>query len=91
MVKSEYNNAPNRNLSGGYTPRKQDSVMVGAPFPDPKTYIPDPKKHLYVSLAKSVVRIGGYALLLGIPSGWAVAASIVLIASELIGIVEELV
>lgn len=55
------------------------------------SYVPDPKKHLIVSLTKSVVRIAGYALLLGIPSGWAVAASIVLIASEAIGILEELV
>lgn len=55
------------------------------------TYVPDPKKHLIVSLVKSAVRIAGYALLLGIPSPWAVAASIVLIASEVVGIFEELV
>lgn len=70
---------------------QQDSEMLCAPFPDPKTYVPDPKKHLYVSLAKSVVRIMGYALLLGIPSDWATAAAIILVASELIGIAEELV
>lgn len=52
---------------------------------------PDPKKHLYVSLVKSGVRIAGYALMLGIPSGWAVAAAVVLILSEAVGIVEELV
>jgi hypothetical protein len=55
------------------------------------TYVPDPKKHLFVSLVKSGIRIGGYLLLLGIPSGWAVAASVVLVVSELVGIVEELV
>jgi hypothetical protein len=55
------------------------------------SYVPDPKKHLYVSLAKSIVRIAGYGLLFGIPSGWAVAAAVVLIASEAIGIIEELV
>lgn len=54
-------------------------------------YVPDPKAHLYASIAKSIVRISGYALLFGIPSGWAVAAAIVLIASEWIGILEELV
>ena len=55
------------------------------------TYAPDPKKHLIVSLVKSGIRIGGYLLLLGIPSSWAIAASIVLIASEVVGILEELV
>jgi hypothetical protein len=55
------------------------------------SYVPDPKKHLYVSLAKSIVRITGYGLLFGIPSGWAVAAAAVLVASEIIGILEELV
>jgi hypothetical protein len=54
-------------------------------------YIPDPKKHLYVSLAKSGVRITGYALMLGIPNIWAVTAAVVLIISEGVGIVEELV
>ena len=52
-------------------------------------YIPDPKKHLVVSLVKSGVRIAGYALLFLIPhGGWAAA---VLIASEVVGIIEELV
>ena len=48
---------------------------------------PDPKKHLYASLVKSAARLVGYALIpLNIP-----AAAMVLIFSELIGIVEELV
>lgn len=55
------------------------------------SYVPDPKKHLVVSLTKSVVRIGGYALLFGIHSPWAIAAATVLVVSELIGIIEELV
>jgi hypothetical protein len=54
-------------------------------------YIPDPKKHLFVSLVKSGVRIVGYLLLLGIPSSWAILASAVLVSSEIIGILEELV
>lgn len=48
---------------------------------------PDPKKHQLVSFAKSIVRLAGYALL---PFS-IVTATIVLVISELIGIVEELV
>jgi hypothetical protein len=55
------------------------------------TFIPDPKKHLIVSLVKSVIRIGGYALLLFSGNHWITASGIVLIISELIGIIEELV
>jgi hypothetical protein len=57
----------------------------------PKSYVPDPKKHLVVSLVKSGIRIVGYLLLLGIPSQYAIAASIILVLSEVVGIVEELV
>lgn len=55
------------------------------------TYTPDAKKHLIVSLVKSVVRIAGYACIYGIPGQWAIIAATVLIVSEVIGIVEELV
>ena len=48
---------------------------------------PNATKHFYVSILKSVVRIGGYAL---IPFN-IVAACITLIISELIGIIEETV
>ena len=51
------------------------------------TYMPNQKWHRYVSFAKSVVRMGGYFLLpfdLGI-------AMFVLIFSETIGVIEELV
>ena len=54
-------------------------------------FVPDPKAHLIVSLIKSGVRIIGYLLLLGISSPWAKAAAVVLVVSEVIGIVEELV
>ena len=50
-------------------------------------YMPDQKKHRYVSFIKSGVRIVGYGL---IPFSL-VSATIVLIFSEIIGIVEELV
>lgn len=63
-----------------------DSGQVNTP-----NYVPDPKMHLVVSLVKSGIRIFGYSLLLGIHSHWAVAAAIVLIASEAVGIYEELV
>ena len=48
---------------------------------------PDPKKHQLISFLKSAVRITGYvALPFGIGLG-----VIILVISELIGIVEELV
>jgi len=52
-----------------------------------KKYMPNQKWHRYVSFIKSGVRILGYALL---PFNL-VSATIVLIFSEIIGIVEELV
>tara|TARA_R110001592_G_scaffold340523_1_gene628724 strand:- start:765 stop:920 length:156 start_codon:yes stop_codon:yes gene_type:complete len=48
---------------------------------------PDAKKHQLVSFSKSIVRIIGYCF---IPFNLEIAA-IVLIFSELIGIIEELV
>ena len=48
---------------------------------------PDPKRHLIVSLLKSVVRITGYVAL---PFGIWLGVTI-LVISELIGIIEELV
>ncbi len=48
---------------------------------------PDPKKHQQISFIKSAVRIIGYGLLMiDVPT-----AAIILIASEAIGIIEELV
>jgi hypothetical protein len=52
-----------------------------------KNYTPNQKWHRYVSFIKSGVRIVGYGL---IPFNL-VAATIVLIFSEIIGVVEELV
>ena len=49
---------------------------------------PDPKKHLYISLAKSFIRItAGVCLVIGFP----VWCGIGLIAAEVLGIAEELV
>lgn len=56
------------------------------------TYVPDPKAHLYVSLIKSGIRIAGYLLLLGVNNTfWGIAVVTVLVVSEAIGIIEELV
>ena len=49
--------------------------------------LPDPKKHQIISFIKSSIRIIGYIL---IPINL-IAATLVLILSEVIGIVEELV
>ena len=48
---------------------------------------PDAKKHQIVSFIKSAIRIGGYCFL---PFNLEIAA-IVLILSEIVGIIEELV
>jgi hypothetical protein len=49
--------------------------------------LPDPKNHQLISFIKSAVRISGYLLL---PYSITISV-IVLVVSELIGIVEELV
>lgn len=49
--------------------------------------LPDPRKHQLVSFTKSAIRILGYAAL---PLDIALSAGI-LIVSELVGIIEELV
>ena len=49
---------------------------------------PDPKKHLYISLAKSFIRIvAGVTLVVGFP----VWCGVGIIAAEVLGIFEELV
>jgi len=61
--------------------------LTGKKNPLDIKHMPNQKWHRYVSFAKSIVRIGGYFLLpfdLGI-------AMIVLIFSETIGVIEELV
>jgi len=57
------------------------------PLPDSFINYPDAKKHQIVSFIKSGIRIFGYIL---IPINLLAAAS-VLIVSEVIGIIEELV
>jgi hypothetical protein len=48
---------------------------------------PDPRKHLLVSLAKSLIRIWGFIALFYVPY----VGCIILILAEVIGIAEELV
>jgi len=49
---------------------------------------PDPKKHLYISLAKSFIRItAGVCLIAGFP----IWCGVGLVAAEVLGVVEELV
>jgi hypothetical protein len=50
-------------------------------------HLPDPKKHKIISFIKSGIRIAGYIL---IPFNLDIAA-LVLIFSEIVGIVEEMV
>lgn len=53
---------------------------------------PDPKKHQQISFAKSILRIMGYVLLyISFPTAIVATAAGVLIASEALGIYEELV
>ena len=50
-------------------------------------WVPDPKKHMYASFLKSGIRLLGYILL---PFNLYLAMGVLLI-SEIIGIIEELV
>ena len=56
-------------------------------YPDTRIKYPDAKKHQIVSFFKSAVRLLGYGF---IPFDL-VSATIILILSEIVGIVEELV
>jgi hypothetical protein len=49
---------------------------------------PDPTWHLYISLTKSLIRIGAGAFLC---AGLLISAGALLIVAEILGIVEELV
>jgi len=67
-----------------------DNNMINYIYPndlESKTKHPDPKLHQIVSFIKSGMRIIGYCL---IPYNLGVAASI-LVLSEVVGIIEELV
>lgn len=54
-------------------------------------FVPNAKRHLYVSLAKSGLRLIGYVFICVIPTPIALVAGIILISSEVLGVVEELV
>lgn len=65
-----------------------DSVINKEDSKEVETKYPDAQKHLYVSLAKSFIRIvAGVCLITGFP----VWCGVGLIAAEALGIVEELV
>lgn len=83
-------------MSDGITEARRGTYFSGgsryAPLTPPyeiedKKYMPNQKWHRYVSFIKSGFRILGYAL---IPFSL-VTATIILIFSEIIGVVEELV
>lgn len=59
------------------------------PIKDSQTTPPDPKRHLSISISKSIVRIFGFAFLF-IPALFGFGLCL-LIGAELLGIVEELV
>ncbi len=61
------------------------------PSKDTMEFLPDPKKHLIVSLGKSVVRIVGYTLLFFTHNDYCIYAGVVLLLAEIIGIIEEVV
>ena len=64
---------------------KVEPKMIREDFREPKH--PDPKLHQSVSFLKSAVRISGYVALF-----WSISlGAIILIISELVGIIEELV
>jgi hypothetical protein len=54
-------------------------------------YAPNAKRHFWVSMVKSVVRMTGYCWLFGMGNNFATGAAIILLSSEVIGIIEELV
>ena len=64
---------------------KLDSVIDKT---DPPAKHPDPTKHLYISLAKSAIRIVAGVCLI---QGNLLMAGVCLILAEVLGIVEELV
>jgi acetyltransferase-like isoleucine patch superfamily enzyme len=65
-----------------------DKVLDNSPVETATIKHPDAKKHLYVSLVKSAIRIGAGVWLL---QGNFVMAGVCLILAEVFGIFEELV
>lgn len=55
-------------------------------------FIPDPVWHRNISFAKSFVRIAaGAALVLAGVNDWVLSAGVLLIAAEVLGVIEEIV
>jgi hypothetical protein len=65
-----------------------DKVLDNTPTETSTVKHPDAKKHLYISIVKSIVRIGAGACLI---QGNLFFAGFLLIFAELLGIAEELV
>ena len=65
-----------------------DKVIDNTPTETSTVKHPDAKKHLYISIVKSIVRIGAGACLI---QGNLFFAGFLLIFAELLGIAEELV
>jgi hypothetical protein len=65
-----------------------DKVLDNTPTETSTVKHPDAKKHLYVSLVKSFIRIGAGCWLM---SGNLLMAGVCLILAEVLGVVEELV
>jgi hypothetical protein len=65
-----------------------DKVLNNTPTETSSVKHPDAKKHLYISIVKSIVRIGAGACLI---QGNLFFAGFLLIFAELLGIAEELV
>ena len=66
---------------------KKTKEILNAPGTEESKH-PDPKKHLYISIVKSIVRIGAGGCLI---QGNLFFAGFLLIFAELLGIAEELV
>lgn len=73
---------------------KKAKSVLAEKAPEPMSH-PDPKKHLYISLIKSGVRIAAGLAIAG--AGWLEmnpymqAGGILIVVAELLGIAEELV
>ena len=65
-----------------------DKVLTNTPTESSTINYPDAKKHLYISLVKSAIRIGAGVWLL---QGNFVMAGVCIILAEVFGIFEELV
>ena len=84
-------NAEEKSYPKGPPPAPEGFGIKDKPVPvPPPPFMPDQEKHLYISLVKSVIRIGAGGVMI-YAGGFVAAAGGLLIAAECLGIVEELV